>query len=596
MKTPINQTLYGTETGDPIIGGAGNDILFGLGGDDFLWGDSGNDSIEGGSGSDQLFGGVGNDFLNGGSDDDYIHAGVGNDRVGGGDGNELMYGGDGHDNLKGGAGNDVIVGDEEYLTNAGGNDWIDAGEGDDLVYGGAGNDLVKGGAGNDVVLGDAGIDRLFGGAGNDAMDGGDGDDFLNGGIGSDELYGFGGDDEMHSGGAPLDPEGFDSMWGGDGDDAFFAEGGFVEIRPEAGNDTITGISTDAGDPYHYWDWVYVNYSTSTGDIVANFTSHDISGLQTGQVSDGLGGIDSLSGINAIRDGSGDDSFYFDESFKALNGGGSSWFGESSAYVYLSAGDDFVDFTGLTDSRILRWFSDGGVYVNMAEGYATDYNPPDDPEFTGIGYDTFLNASGLRGTRHDDWLIGDDNDNSFGGFGGNDTIDGGLGERDGIRFGNSTIGITVDLSSGQVLDGVLIDGLQGTDTVTGIEDVEGSDHGDNITGDSNENVLGGLFGADFLHGGDGADTLDGGGDADTLTGGSGDDTFVLSAIWANGDVIADFEGAGALGGDVLQFEVYGAAATLSNAGGDFWQIDWSEGTDTFQISGVTSLDTADYVFV
>jgi Ca2+-binding RTX toxin-like protein len=133
-------------------------------------------------------------------------------------------------------------------------------------------------------------------------------------------------------------------------------------------------------------------------------------------------------------------------------------------------------------------------------------------------------------------------------------------------------------------------------LTGIEDVQGGNFDDHIVGDANANGLYGDFGNDELYGGGGVDTLEGGGDADTLTGDSGDDIFLMKAIWANGDVISDFEGANVDGGDVLHLQDYGPGAKLSNAGDDFWQVNWSDGTDTFQISGVTTLDSSDYLFV
>ncbi len=104
-----------------------------------------------------------------------------------------------------------------------------------------------------------------------------------------------------------------------------------------------------------------------------------------------------------------------------------------------------------------------------------------------------------------------------------------------------------------------------------------------------------MGADVLRGGDGADTIDGNQGADRLAGEAGDDPFILKAIWADGDIIADFEGAGAAGGDLLLFKSYGPAATLSNVGDDWWTVEWSGGTDRFQIAGVISLDEADYMF-
>ena len=64
----------------------------------------------------------------------------------------------------------------------------------------------------------------------------------------------------------------------------------------------------------------------------------------------------------------------------------------------------------------------------------------------------------------------------------------------------------------------------TGSVTGFENVYGSNQGDTITGDTNNNVLVGLDGDDTLNGGNGNDTLWGGTGNDTLQGGAGNDVL------------------------------------------------------------------------
>ncbi|HEX2217033.1 MAG TPA: hypothetical protein VHG27_10145 [Xanthobacteraceae bacterium] len=64
----------------------------------------------------------------------------------------------------------------------------------------------------------------------------------------------------------------------------------------------------------------------------------------------------------------------------------------------------------------------------------------------------------------------------------------------------------------------------------------------------------LFGnaaANHLTGNTGADTLDGLAGGDRLAGGEGNDTFVLRRGETNGDVLADFNGNGALAGDMVR---------------------------------------------
>ena len=65
-----------------VNGGSGNDSLFGSNSGNVIHGGAGDDNIVGGSGSDKLFGDAGNDTLNGGVNDsanDFLTGGLGND-------------------------------------------------------------------------------------------------------------------------------------------------------------------------------------------------------------------------------------------------------------------------------------------------------------------------------------------------------------------------------------------------------------------------------------------------------------------------------------------------------------------------------------
>ena len=65
----------------------------------------------------------------------------------------------------------------------------------------------------------------------------------------------------------------------------------------------------------------------------------------------------------------------------------------------------------------------------------------------------------------------------------------------VSFFSSPSGVVVDLSSGTAQDG-----WGTTDTISGVENVEGSDRDDTITGNSASNVIEGGVGAANLHGG------------------------------------------------------------------------------------------------
>ena len=115
-----NDTLFGTQANDSLLGGSGNDSLSGNDGNDYLLGGSGNDTLIGSSGDDTLVGGTGNDTLTGGNGNDLLIGGLGDDTLNGGEGGDILIGGLGND-LPGGAG-----GSDRYVLSAGqGTDFIE---------------------------------------------------------------------------------------------------------------------------------------------------------------------------------------------------------------------------------------------------------------------------------------------------------------------------------------------------------------------------------------------------------------------------------------------------------------------------------------
>ncbi len=96
-------TIRGTEGGDVIESGGGDDIIYALGGNDVVCG--------GDDGDDIIFGGHGNDFLNGDN---------GNDRIYGGPGDDIIWGDAGGDRLYGQGGDDLLFTDADDTAADGG--------------------------------------------------------------------------------------------------------------------------------------------------------------------------------------------------------------------------------------------------------------------------------------------------------------------------------------------------------------------------------------------------------------------------------------------------------------------------------------------
>lgn len=165
--------LIGTQDGDNLSGGDGNDVIKGLGGDDTLDGGDGSDLLVGGGGDDMLLGGHKADTLVGGAGDDSL--------VGGGGGDWASYGSaaagvtvsmTGRNGETGGAaGHDVL----RQILNIEGSRFGDVMNGDESgrasFYGGDGDDTLSG-AGR--MRGDGGDDTLVAIVGHGATMIGDG--------------------------------------------------------------------------------------------------------------------------------------------------------------------------------------------------------------------------------------------------------------------------------------------------------------------------------------------------------------------------------------------------------------------------------------
>ena len=152
---------------------------------------------------------------------------------------------------------------------------------------------------------------------------------------------------------------------------------------------------------------------------------------------------------------------------------------------------------------------------------------------------------IKGTNYSDSLYGGAEADSIFGYNGNDTLKGGGGADlldggngiDTIFYGDSTVGVSVDLATGRGFGGT----AQG-DTYVSIENVYASTYNDTLTGNDGANELYGLDGNDVLRGGGGADRLDGGNGDDILKGGGGADYL----FGGSGNDTADYSNAGPTG--------------------------------------------------
>ena len=179
----------------------------------------------------------------------------------------------------------------------------------------------------------------------------------------------------------------------------------------------------------------------------------------------------------------------------------------------------------------------GVTITYQDGHTLAGTAGDDVLVAGTG-DNVINAGDgndvlTAGAGNND-LHGDAGNDLLYSGAGNDLLDGGTG-LDTASYLHATAGVKVDLS----LLGAQNTLGAGTDTLTAIENLTGSNFDDTLTGDNHNNIITGGLGNDVLNGGGGDDLLIGGLGNNTLTGGAGADTFQWLKDNSGHDVVTDF---------------------------------------------------------
>lgn len=403
-------------------------------------------------------------------------------------GHLLFYGGDG---------NDTLSAEPTYYDrhNVGVPTLLNGGNGDDMLIGSTGDDTAKGGAGDDYFddAGMGGVDvafdwgghsgttelELYTSTGSDRVFGGAGDDTLTSVTGTDTLDGGAGDDVLRSIAIPQILEGgyFDSAR----DFTVYGNASIEELRLRImGTPILDG--GDGNDTLTAEDDAILRGGAGNDDLL----------LENGGRAEGGDGDDilrSLAGTSTLSGGAGDDQFI----------GG--------------AGHDIVSFSHMTAGIVL----DLGQSVLTIEGTDTLTNIYDAEG--GQGDDLIIAAgagSMLYGLGGDDTLRGMDGDDTLEGGAGDDEIVGN-GGRDRVSFASMTTGVAVNLNSNILT-------ANGTDTLVGIEDAEGSQGDDHLVASSADTRLDGLAGNDTLRGQSGNDTLKGGEGEDSLLGNGGNDSL------------------------------------------------------------------------
>ena len=316
---------------------------------------------------------------------------------------------------------------------------------------------------------------------------------------------------------------------------------------------------------------------------------------TGQIFGSVaagGGVDRITNSGVIHGGVslGDGSENsFDNTGGYVDGvisGGAGW-----DFLLGGARDDRMDgaagndtlMGGFGDDVLSGGYGQDTLYGNQDNDVLYG-NQDDDWIYGGQGADKLYGGQGkdhLWGNLGDDLLMGNLGDDTLNGGAGSNTLDGGEGV-DVVSYLDAASGVTVNL----MLQGQAQATGVSTDVLLGVENLQGSNFADALTGDAGANIFdGGLgddvmtggygadmlsggsdndilygnqdadqlfggWGADTLYGGQGDDILDGGAGDDVLAGNLGNDTFVFFGQGFGHDKVTDFRAGG--GADVIRF--------------------------------------------
>jgi Ca2+-binding RTX toxin-like protein len=333
--------------------------------------------------------------------------------------------------------------------------------------------------------GNAGNNVLTGNSANNILNGGDGNDTLNGGAGVDTLI------------------------GGLGNDVYQVDSTTDVITENTGEGTDTIQSS-------------VTFSLAAFPNIENLTLTGSSAINgTGNAANNI--LNGNTANNTLNGGDGNDTLNGNTGVDTLIGG---------------LGNDIYQVDSTTDV-ITENANEGTDTIQSSVTFSLAAFP--NIENLTLTGSSVINGTGnaannsLTGNTANNTLDGGDGNDSLNGGAGNDTLIGGNGN-DFAYYYSSTGSVTVNLATGTASDG-----LGGTDTLSFIENIQGSNTAsDNLTGNTGVNVLYGYGGADILTGGGGNDLLYVGSDTvtDTVNYASGDgtDTVYNFVRGASGDIL------------------------------------------------------------
>ena len=416
--------------------------------------------------------------------------------------------------------------------------------GNDTLYGTEAIDQIDGLTGNDTIFGYGGNDILIGTSGNDILYGGDGDDTYivgpNMGQVTIQESANGGIDTIHFGTGVLPS-----------DLRIWAQ--WISNGPLIGNSLFIQIGNDSSKRIRI-PVTNSDYESNIGQILERVTFEDDPGT-VWDLTAGLTMVATSASDQRITGTPYDDTIYGNGGTDHISGGrGNDTIivsGTSNSLFYLGApGDVLVNVSGqsrtsqngITVDHNQAIDGHGGTDTLIGQFEALRGGEYNDSIWgnnsTGIVDNLYGNGGNdeLYGFAGNDFLIGGNGDDILDGGAGNDGINGGNGI-DTVSYTTATSAVTVNLS----LTTAQNTGGGGSDTISQVENITGSNYNDTLTGNTGSNTLHGGGGHDTLTGGSGNDVLYGDIGNDILYGQGGSDTFAFHAgdVGSWSDTVADF---------------------------------------------------------
>ncbi len=260
--------------------------------------------------------------------------------------------------------------------------------------------------------------------------------------------------------------GVDTINGGNASEILFGGAGADAFNGGGGSNTVTyesapaGLIADLGTPANNTGHAMGDTYVSIGHLIGTSFNDTLRGN---------------GGNNTLNGGAGNDMLRGRGGADVLNGG---------------EGSDYADYLGAAVA-VTASLANPGINTGDAAG------------------DTYISIENLRGSDHNDTLIGNDEGNFLRGGLGADALFGGAGA-DWADYIGSASGLTVDLSNPSNNTGEAVG-----DTYDRVEFIRGSNFDDILRGDAENNFLRGGAGADVLDGGDGNDMADYGNTTDGI---------------------------------------------------------------------------------